>query len=74
MKDADGKALAVGDIVQIKPDSKHRLFQLCVGVVSEVKSFGGIVDFFIPSQGIAPLRCSSEEFVIVGRVRYPHEL
>jgi hypothetical protein len=73
MKDAEGKALAVGDIVQMKPDSKHRIFSLCVGVVAEVKSFGGIIDFLMPGYGIAPLRCASEEFVIVGRLRYPHE-
>ena len=73
MKDAEGKALAIGDIVQIKPDSRHRLFALCVGVVSELKSFGAIVDFVMPSYGIAPLRCASEEMIIVGRVRYPHE-
>lgn len=73
MKDAEGKALAIGDVVQMKPDTKHPIFRLCVGVVAEVKSFGGIVDFHMPGYGIAPLRCASEEFVIVGRVRYPAE-
>lgn len=73
MKDADNKALAVGDIVQMKPDTPHRQFRNCIGVVSEVKSFGAIIDFHMPGYGIAPLRSASEEFVIVGRVRFPNE-
>ena len=73
MVDAEGKALAVGDIVQIKPDTGHGPFRLCIGVVAEVKSFGAIVDFLMPGTGIAPLRGASDEMIIVGRVRFPHE-
>lgn len=73
MKDAEGRALAVGDIVQITPEANTKLFSRCVGVVAEVKSFGAIIDFIMPGYGIAPLRSPSDDFVIVGRVKYPIE-
>lgn len=71
MKDADGKVLGVGDIIQMRPDAKHEMYRRCIGIVTEIKPFGAVVDFLLPGYGVAPLRVASEEMTYVGRVRHP---
>lgn len=72
--DAEDKAIAVGDIVQMNDKTPNKAFHYQVGVVSEIKSFGAIVDFGMPGYGIAPLRAANSEYVIVGRLRWPWEV
>lgn len=67
MRDAVGKLVAVGDVVQILPEG--RPFDRCFAVVTDVRGWGITADIYIV-QDVVSIRLSSSQFRWIGRAAH----
>jgi hypothetical protein len=65
--------LAVGDVVQISPDTDNEMFAACFMTVTEPKPWGAQGYVRIPGSGDAYYRAKHEHMVLIGTAEWKRE-